>query len=191
MRVAISSMVSPSTVVDINSPGASFITERSGPEELCWQVDEHVMHRFPQVRCYVGDACLGTGVILMTSKRFVWLSAENEAVGLGIEYKSIQLHATATELCDEIPEPCLYLQLEPEVSEDDDEMDDPPEIRLVPSNPEETLQKMFDALNEMQLAHPDDDDDDGGSTDAEAPMDLSGFTFAPGFSLGDDAPNGH
>lgn len=82
------------------------------------------------------------------------------------------------------------------MSEDDDEMEDPPEvmpsntysfqsdlelnyrtecqIRLVPSNPESTLQPMFDALNEMQLAHPDDDE---GSTDAEAPMDMSTLFF--------------
>ncbi|KAF4653131.1 Methylosome subunit pICln [Perkinsus chesapeaki] len=184
-------MTNQSPIVDINSPGASFITDRAGPEDLHLLPEEQVMHRFHQVRCYIQETCLGTGVVLMTSQRFVWLSLDNESVGVGIEYKSIQLHATATELCDDIPEPCLYLQLEPDVSEDDDEMEDPPEIRLVPSNPGETLQQMFDALNEMQLMHPDDGDEDGSTADDEAPMDLSGFTFAPGFTLGADTPNGH
>lgn len=44
-HIVISPMVNQSPIVDINSPGVSFITERTGPEEPCWQPDEHVMHK--------------------------------------------------------------------------------------------------------------------------------------------------
>ena len=92
------------------------------------------------------------------SRRIIWLSSSDTAVGFAAEFAAISMHAVATDP-DSVDRPCLYVQLDidddaGQESSDEVEGSPLPELRFTPVD-SSTLDAIFQAFCEGAERNPD------------------------------------
>lgn len=130
--------------------------------------DEELRLSEPKTRLYTGQDLQGEGVLHLTTRRLVWLNAQNPAASYAIDYPFVSLHAVSRDKAS-WPEPCLYCQLKTEeADENGDEEDEPtiPELRFVPAEPAH-LQQVFTVFSEMSAMNPDPADEQANDSSDE------------------------
>lgn len=139
-------------------------------------------------------------MILLTKycRRVIWMKDESDT-GYAIDFYHLMCHAIARETSSEIPQPCIYCQLDT----DSDEYHD---ARFVPEQADQ-LENIYQALSRGAELNPDPVQDDEGQwicneedlDSLNAPQSAtlahleSVFQVPPGFAFGapgqfDDAP---
>ncbi|XP_052784992.1 methylosome subunit pICln-like [Mya arenaria] len=128
-----------------------------------------VHHKEDNVQTYIDGNLTGTGSLYIAESQLTWLSAGGEG-GFCLEYPKIALHAVSRDITS-FPQPCLYLQVEGKLIDDDNrstsssegegEPDEEPmsEVRFVPAD-NIALDGMFTALSNCQILHPDPEEVD-------------------------------
>ena len=165
---------------------------------------EAVLLRCDPARLWAGEQDIGSGELVATSARVIWLGANGAAYQL--EYPQLIMHAVCT---DEAfaPSPCIYCQLAPAAADDEasnradndeDEDDDDEEeeqyveLRIITQDPAQ-VGIIFTALSRGAALFPCSDDEDADEDMLEgvtrAPLTLSGLEFGMGLQEeeGDDA----
>eukprot|EP00316_Scyphosphaera_apsteinii_P001225 CAMPEP_0119308302 /NCGR_PEP_ID=MMETSP1333-20130426/9926_1 /TAXON_ID=418940 /ORGANISM="Scyphosphaera apsteinii, Strain RCC1455" /LENGTH=308 /DNA_ID=CAMNT_0007312035 /DNA_START=104 /DNA_END=1031 /DNA_ORIENTATION=+ len=67
-----------------------------------------------RVHLYLSDRCSGTGTLLVTTRRVVWVPEDARGLaGFSLFYPAIAMHAVCRDTSD-FSHPCVYLQLDPE-----------------------------------------------------------------------------
>ncbi|XP_071839109.1 methylosome subunit pICln-like [Apostichopus japonicus] len=119
------------------------------------------------VKAFVNNNEVAAGKLIISESVMSWQKMDGQ--GLSLPYPAISLHAVSRDL-NAFPHECLYLMIDPEKLPNDilgrinhEEMEGDEEeiveIRFVPQNGS-TLGRLFDALSECQLLHPDPADED-------------------------------
>ena len=92
--------------------------------------EESLLHSQPHTRLFVSSSnrLVGEGVLLITTKRVVWLAevpaAADDANGYAVGYHSLLMHAISTDT-EHFANPSIYCQLEqPEEDEGEEEEED-------------------------------------------------------------------
>mmetsp|Transcript_17577 Transcript_17577/g.29456 ORF Transcript_17577/g.29456 Transcript_17577/m.29456 type:complete len:223 (+) Transcript_17577:72-740(+) len=117
--------------------------------------EESIVHTIPSIDLtFSADESPSTGTLYVTSKRFIWLSAE---ASYDFDVPFIALHAISNDP-ESYKKPCLYCQFDQDGDEEIDE-DEPTEVFFIPAD-EKDVQKLFDIFSEAALNNPDDNEDD-------------------------------
>lgn len=127
-------------------------------------------------KAVVGSRDLGLGTLYIAESRVSWVGADSK--GFSLEYPAISIHAVSRDTTA-FPNHCLYLMLNGDLEEknateegqhsrnneddsgndDGDEDEKITEIRFVPHDAT-TLDRMFAAMSDCQILHPDEQDFD-------------------------------
>ena len=112
-------------------------------------------------QAFVGEKCLGKGVLYVTEDQLSWCD-DSTSQGFSLEYPAISLHAVSKDTTHFLHE-CLFCMVEgafqDEIGDVGNELeeDEPPsaELRLVPDD-KSTLNDIYAAICDCQLLHPDE-----------------------------------
>mmetsp|Transcript_56061 Transcript_56061/g.133543 ORF Transcript_56061/g.133543 Transcript_56061/m.133543 type:complete len:185 (+) Transcript_56061:67-621(+) len=120
---------------------------------------EEIRHSEQGTKLYVGKTFEGEGSLHLSTQRIVWLSTQDGAKGIAMDYPFVTVHAVSRDT-NAFPEPCLYCQLRTEDKGNDEEVEDDevPELRFVPSDTSH-LQQIFYTFSEMSALNPDPNDE--------------------------------
>lgn len=121
---------------------------------------------------------VGTGELIVTSKRILWIG-KDDSVGKVYDFDVpfIILHAISRDP-DSYPLPCIYCQLDVNVSDNDDddagdEQNDS-EVYFIPPDGDQ-LGAMFDALSKAALQNPDLDMEEEEENDKDERSSKNGY----------------
>ncbi|ELT98946.1 hypothetical protein CAPTEDRAFT_184496 [Capitella teleta] len=136
--------------------------------------EDGVRHKQDNTRALVCTRDMGNGSLFITESRVSWVGVNGQ--GFSLEYPHISLHAVSRDPSSH-PDPCLYLMLDADVNEaeqnssdSEDENEKMSEVRFVPADPQccefcvfalscltvsFAVDALYKAMSECQVLHPD------------------------------------
>ncbi|XP_063682338.1 methylosome subunit pICln-like [Bolinopsis microptera] len=112
---------------------------------------------------------LGCGRLYVAETNIVWIR-DGDEVGFKLNYRQLIAHAISKDV-SVYPMPCVYMLYEnvgepqsPNSSDDEEEEEGNIEIRIAPHN-ENQVQRIYQAISDGQLLHPDDDEESDSGDD--------------------------
>ena len=147
---------------------------------------EGILSQEKDAELFLNRESVGRGDFYVTERDVIFIGPQRK---LRLEYNTISVHAISKDNSNFPNQHCIFMIVneqdvqhvdEPEIryfNSNDQTTNDSSEYHLVPS--ESNLDGLYDALCEGQSLNPDDMEEDQGG--ASAPIDLSGFTWAPGY----------
>jgi len=134
------------------------------------EVPTSCIHTEPSCTAQYKGTELGSGKLYVAEADIVWIR-DGDEVGFKLNYKQLIAHAVSKDMST-YPRPCVYMLYEsggeapsPNSSDDDEEEEEGNiEIRIAPQN-ENTVQRIYEAISDGQLLHPDQEEESDGDED--------------------------
>ncbi|WVZ56238.1 hypothetical protein U9M48_006803 [Paspalum notatum var. saurae] len=114
------------------------------------------------------------GTLFITTRRVIWLSEAEMCKSFAVDFLDISLHAVSRDL-EAYPSPCIYTQIDAAVGTDEEDGESSPEandeldlsrvseMRIILTDPELSVDELFDVFCHCAELNPDPNAEDNGA----------------------------